>query len=189
MGYHLDIKKVQEVLDKLWIKCLSAIFLTDMILYTLARIEDKYSYIRLFTGRNAYEFINVEDCGAVHRLVFYMIAFLMGIAIISLVPNRKIPVIGTVGKRTLQIYFWHRLVLYILTFSGMTDELIKKVPSGWIWIYLAIAVVLPFVLSLKIFGVPLTFLKNSEHIMLTGINRVAVNLYNGKRVPLRYSLC
>ena len=75
---------MQEVLDKLWIKCLSAIFLTDMILYTLARIEDKYSYIRLFTGRNAYEFINVEDCGAVHRLVFYMIAFLMGIAIISL---------------------------------------------------------------------------------------------------------
>ena len=184
MGYHLDIKKVQEVLDKLWIKCLSAIFLTDMILYTLARIEDKYSYIRLFTGRNAYEFINVEDCGAVHRLVCYMIAFLMGIAIISLVPNRKIPVIGKVGKRTLQIYFWHRLVLYILTFSGMTDELIKKVPSGWIWIYLAIAVVLPFVLSLKIFGVPLTFLKNSEHIMLTGINRVAVNLYKWKESTL-----
>lgn len=108
----------------------------------------------------------------------------MGIAIISLVPNRKIPVIGTVGKRTLQIYFWHRLVLYILTFSGMTDELIKKVPSGWIWIYLAIAVVLPFVLSLKIFGVPLTFLKSSEHIMLTGINRVAVNLYKWKESTL-----
>ena len=184
VGYHLDIKKVQEVLDKLWIKCLSAIFLTDMILYTLERIEDKYSYIRLFTGRNAYEFINVEDCGAMHRLVFYMIAFLMGIAIISLVPNRKIPVIGTVGERTLQIYFWHRLVLYILTFSGMTDGLIKKVPSGWIWMYLAIAVVLPFVLSLKIFGVPLTFLKNSEHIMLTGINRVAVNLYKWKESTL-----
>ena len=65
-----------------------------------------------------------------------------------------------------------------------TDELIKKVPSGWIWMYLAIAVVLPFVLSLKIFGVPLTFLKNSEHIMLTGINRVAVNLYKWKESTL-----
>ena len=157
MGYHLDIKKVQEVLDKLWIKCLSAIFLTDMILYTLARIEDKNSYLRLFTGRNAYEFINVEDCGAVHRLVFYMIAFLMGIAIISLVPNRKIPVIGTVGKRTLQIYFWHRLVLYILTFSGMTDELIKKVTSGWIWIYLAIAVPLTHNIGIVFAGWPVTW--------------------------------
>lgn len=46
-GYCLDIKKLQEVLNKTWIKCLSAIFLTDMILYTLAKIEDNYSYIRL----------------------------------------------------------------------------------------------------------------------------------------------
>ncbi len=93
----------------------------------------------------------------------------MGIAIISLIPNRKIPVVGTVGTRTLQIYFWHRLILYILTFSGITDKLIKNVPSGWIWIYLAIAVILPFVLSVKVFGVPLTLLKNSEHIILAGI--------------------
>ena len=49
-GYCLDIKKLQEVLNKTWIKCLSAIFLTDMILYTLAKIEDNYSYIRLYTG-------------------------------------------------------------------------------------------------------------------------------------------
>jgi hypothetical protein len=66
----------------------------------------------------------------------------------------------------------------------MTDGLIKNVPSGWIWIYLVIAVVLPFVLSLKIFGVPLTFLKNSEHVMMTGINRVAVNLYKWKESTL-----
>ena len=67
----MDIKKVQEVLDKLWIKCLSAIFLTDMILYTLAKNRIKYSYIRLFTGRNAYEFINVEIVG--QCIVWYSI--------------------------------------------------------------------------------------------------------------------
>lgn len=104
-GYCLDIKNLQEVLNKTWIKCLSAIFLTDMILYTLAKIEDNYSYIRLFTGRNAYSLINVESCGAVHRLMFYVIAFLMGIAIISLIPNCKVPVVwDSWSKNTANIF-------------------------------------------------------------------------------------
>ena len=183
-GYCLDIKKLQEVLNKTWIKCLSAIFLTDMILYTLAKIEDNYSYIRLFTGRNAYSLINVESCGAVHRLMFYVIAFLMGIAIISLIPNCKVPVVGTVGARTLQIYFWHRLILYVLTFSGITGKLIKNVPSGWVWIYLAMAIILPFVLSAEVFSVPLTLLKNGENIILAGIEKLSINFYKWKESTL-----
>ena len=183
-GYCLDIKKLQEVLNKTWIKCLSAIFLTDMILYTLAKIEDNYSYIRLFTGRNAYSLINVESCGAVHRLMFYVIAFLMGIAIISLIPNCKVPVVGTVGARTLQIYFWHRLILYVLTFSGITGKLIKNVPSGWVWIYLAMAIILPFVLSAEVFSAPLTLLKNGENIILAGIEKLSINFYKWKESTL-----
>lgn len=180
IGYHLDLRKLQEMLDKLWIKCLSAIFLTDMILYTLAKIEDNYSYIRLFTGRNAYALINVENCGATHRLLFYMIAVLMGIAIISLTPNQKVPVMGLVGRRTLQIYFWHRLVLYVLTFSGMTDSLIKNMPSGWVWAYLGIAAALPFILSAKLFETPLTLIKNGENLMIAGIEKLSINFYKWK---------
>lgn len=176
-GYRLNLKTLQECLDKTWLKCLSAIFLTGVILYTLARIEDTYSYIRLFTGRNAYEFIRVESCGAVHRLLFYVIAFLMGIAIISLTPNCRIPVMGTVGKRTLQIYFWHRLILYVLTFSGVINTLIQDVPSGWVWIYLAVAIVLPFVLAAKPFSVPLTLLKKGESILLAGVEKVGQAFY------------
>lgn len=184
VGYYLDLKKLQKVLDKTWIKCLSAIFLTDMILFTLARIEDNYSYIRLFTGRNAYEFINVESCGALHRLLFYVVAVLMGIAIISLIPNCNVPVMGTVGKRTLQIYFWHRLVLYVLTFSGITDKLIASVPGEWMWIYLAMAIVLPFILSAKAFALPLTIIKNGEQFIVGGIGKVSENLYKWKESTL-----
>lgn len=184
MGYHLDLKKLQEVLDKTWLKCLSAIFITDMMLYTLAKIEDHYSYIRLFTGRNAYTLIHVQNCGAIHRIMFYVIAILMGIAIISLIPNCKIPVMGTVGKRTLQIYFWHRLVLYILTFSGLTDQLVKQNPSGWIGIYLAVATILPFILAARIFSMPLTLIKNVENTMLVGIERLSANLCKWKESTL-----
>ena len=183
-GYCLDWEKVQKALDKVWIKCLSAIFLVDMILYTLAKIEDTYSYIRLFTGRNAYALINVENCGAVHRLLFYVIAFLMGIAIISLTPNCKVPVMGTVGKKTLQIYFWHRLVLYVLTFSGMTDKLIKEVPVGWMWIYLAIAFVLPFILAKDIFSLPLTLIKDGENVLFQQIKKLSLNFYKWKESTL-----
>ncbi len=184
IGYHLDLRKLQEVLDKLWIKCLSAIFLTDMILYTLAKIEDNYSYIRLFTGRNAYALINVENCGAIHRLLFYIIAVLMGIAIISLTPNQEVPVMGLVGRRTLQIYFWHRLVLYVLTFSGMTDSLIKNMPSGWVWTYLGIAAALPFILSANFFEAPLTLIKNGENLIIAGIEKLSINFYKWKESTL-----
>lgn len=184
IGYHLDLRKLQEVLDKLWIKCLSAIFLTDMILYTLAKIEDNYSYIRLFTGRNAYALINVENCGAIHRLLFYIIAILMGIAIISLTPNQEVPVMGLVGRRTLQIYFWHRLVLYVLTFSGMTDSLIKNMPSGWVWTYLGIAAALPFILSANFFEAPLTLIKNGENLIIAGIEKLSINFYKWKESTL-----
>lgn len=184
VGYYLDLKKLQKALDKTWIKCLSAIFLTDMILFTLARIEDNYSYIRLFTGRNAYEFINVESCGALHRLLFYVVAVLMGIAIISLIPNCNVPIMGMVGKRTLQIYFWHRLVLYVLTFSGITDKLIASVPAGWIWIYLAIAIVLPFALSAEVFALPLTLIKNGEHILMAEVRKMSGNVYKWKESTL-----
>lgn len=184
IGYHLDLRKLQEVLDKLWIKCLSAIFLTDMILYTLAKIEDNYSYIRLFTGRNAYALINVENCGAIHRLLFYVIAILMGIAIISLTPNQEVPVMGLVGRRTLQIYFWHRLVLYVLTFSGMTDSLIKNMPSGWVWTYLGIAAALPFILSANFFEAPLTLIKNGENLIIAGIEKLSINFYKWKESTL-----
>ena len=176
-GYRLNLKTLQECLDKMWIKCLSAVFLTDVILYTLAKIEDTYSYIRLFTGRNAYDLINVESCGAVHRLLFYVIAFLMGIAIMSLIPDCKVPVMGIVGKRTLQIYFWHRLILYVLTFSGIINTLMKDVPSGWVWIYLIIAIFLPFVLAIEPFSIPLTLLKKGENILLAGVERAGQTFY------------
>ena len=180
IGYQLDLKKLQELFDRTWIRCLSAIFLTDMVLYTLARIEDNYSYIRLLTGRNAYTLINVENCGAVHRLLFYVIAILMGIAIISLTPDCKVPAIGTVGERTLQIYFWHRIILYVLTFSGVIDFLIRNVPTGWIWIYLISAVILPFILAAKIFSTPLTFLKNIEMKMIRKVEEVGKYFYKWK---------
>ncbi len=183
-GYCLNLKTLQECLDKTWIKCLSAIFLTDAVLYTMAKIEDTYSYIRLFTGRNAYELIHVESCGAIHRLLFYAIAFLMGIAIISLAPDCKVPIMGTIGKRTLTIYFWHRLILYVLTFSGVTKTLIEKVPVGWIWIYLAIAVLLPFVLAAEVFAIPLTLLKNTENVLLTGVRMVSLCFYKWKESTL-----
>lgn len=183
-GYCLNLKTLQECLDKTWIKCLSAIFLTDAVLYTMAKIEDTYSYIRLFTGRNAYELIHVESCGAIHRLLFYAIAFLMGIAIISLAPDCRVPIMGTIGKRTLTIYFWHRLILYVLTFSGVTKTLIQKVPVGWIWIYLAIAVLLPFVLAAEVFAIPLTLLKNTENVLLTGVRMVSLCFYKWKESTL-----
>lgn len=168
LGYHLDMRAVLKVLDRLWIKCLSAIFLTDVFLISLAKVDTLYHYIRLFTSRNAYSLIRVEHCGFFHRLGFYGLAFLMGAAIISLIPNRELPLCSEIGARTLQIYFWHRLVLYVLMFSGATDGLVRAFPTGWMWMYLAMAFLLPFVLSVQLFNAPLLMLKRLQNAIYDG---------------------
>ncbi|MDY5497911.1 MAG: hypothetical protein SPF99_08015 [Anaerobutyricum sp.] len=162
LGYHLNAQKVQKSLEKPFIKLLACVEIGTIFCFSFGKIDEIYSYIRLLTGRNAYALINIENCGFVHRLGFYLVAFLMGAAIISLIPDRKMELPGKMGQRTLQIYFWHRLVLYVLMFSGSMDLLIKTFSQSWEWIYLALSCILPVLLMPKVFSRPLLMLSDLE---------------------------
>ena len=161
-GYLLDSGQVLRFTKRRWVQIVSVVVIAAGLLVSFLCIDHIFSIIRMFTGRNAYALIRVENCGFWHRLLCYAITVAVSIAIISLTPQRKLRLAGTVGKGTLQIYFWHRLILYIMMYSGFSDAVREGCGRLWMPVYLLIAVVLTFLLAWPPFGIPLRWLKHMQ---------------------------
>lgn len=52
------------------------------------------------------------------RLVWFLVSGLMSFALLALMPNRRLPLITTIGQRTLQIYILHRPIRDLLLAGG-----------------------------------------------------------------------
>ena len=52
------------------------------------------------------------------RLAWFLVSGLMSFALLALMPNRQIPLLTTIGQRTLQIYILHRPIRDLLLASG-----------------------------------------------------------------------
>lgn len=52
------------------------------------------------------------------RLAWFLVSGLMSFALLALMPNRQIPILTTIGQRTLQIYILHRPIRDLLLASG-----------------------------------------------------------------------
>lgn len=163
LGYILNPQKVMEFTKKFWVKASSVGILLLAGYLSVAKIGEVYPWIRMFTGRNAYEFIHIEGCGFYHRVIFYVIALMMGLAIVSLVPERYHAGVSRIGRNTLQIYFWHRLVLYVIMYSGAAEFLRMTCPKTWMILFLLAAVVLCDILSMQFFALPLDLLKALQY--------------------------
>lgn len=161
-GYLLDSERVLKFIRKKRVKQISVVVVIAGLLISFYRIKDIFSYIRIFTGRNPYAAIRVEHCGWEHRLLCYGITVVMSVAIMSLMPEKKWKPAQQVGKNTLQIYFWHRLVLYIMMYSGFSDGIKQYCGSIWMIVFLTIGVALTFVLSFDLFGRPLHKIKEIQ---------------------------
>lgn len=179
LGYVLRPEDVRRVAGMTWVKRSSVVILGILAAISLFCIEDVFSYIRLLTGRNAYSLINVEGCNMLHRLGFYVVASAVSLAVISLTPEKRNAFASKIGQNTLQIYFWHRLVLYVLMYSGVADWIRVSMPVGWIVVYLGIAVLLTVGLSEPSFGKPLVKMKEYE---MAAIRRLAGRRHYQKAV-------
>jgi len=108
-----------------------------------------YALRPLLTGRNAYS-TSLGSLGCFFRLGCYGLSLVLGFALILAAPARPVGVFTLFGQRTLQVYFWHRPLLYILTFLDVNNR-ICTLPRGTI-LWLLAAVALTVILSLKPFG-------------------------------------
>ena len=59
------------------------------------------------------------------------ISALLCLAVLGIGLDVKIPLITKCGSRTLQVYFWHRTIVYMLTYYGYQAYLAKAFPERW----------------------------------------------------------
>lgn len=133
------------------LKFFSILFVFIWLFLCFYKIDSLYILRPLFTGRNSFYSQDVFSFyGPLYRLLCMIISVTMGIALVSLLPNNKIPVISTGGQRTLQIFFWHYPFIYILQKSGIVHLLEMSAIGKSLWLLISICVT--FILSTKYFS-------------------------------------
>ncbi len=153
LGYLLDRDKVLKILNKPVTRILSSVFLIGFVAFLLLFTDKIYSLRYVFTGNNPY-FEFGEDWypfGALLRLFCYGVSFATSAAILSVLPNKEIPVFSFCGTRTLPVYAFHRQILFALQYSFLGVYLGTLNPNLIVLIVFAASVLLTLVLSTKPF--------------------------------------
>lgn len=129
-----------------------------LLLWGLAclKIPKLYSLRPLFTGRNPFS-KKFLPWGCLYRLACMVITTLTSLGVLCLVPTQKIPVLSEFGRRTLQVYFYHRAVCDILWRYGLGPMLMDNPSGKLVWIALAVATAL--LTSTKLFAYPIRWLR------------------------------
>lgn len=115
-------------------------------------VRDKVYLLRyMFVGRRSYAIHEMfQPWGFFWRLFCYAITLVTGFAVLCVVPEGRIPVITTMGNRTLQIYFWHYIIQTLI--NGYGNRLCVDRPGKILW--LMTAVLLAFITGLRPFAFP-----------------------------------
>lgn len=80
------------------------------------------------------------------RLVWFLVSGIMSFALLALMPNRQVPLITTIGQRTLQIYILHRPIRDLLLASGVITAAGPE-NSVHVLLLIALSILLTIVLS------------------------------------------
>lgn len=118
-----------------------------------AAVPGLWPWVRVFTARFPYSQMALPLPGGLGRLLWYPLAALLGLALLSLAPNRPLPVVTALGGRTMQIYFWHRPALYVLEYAGAASALWGAGLAGRA-AWLALGVGFAFFFGLRPFAFP-----------------------------------
>lgn len=111
----------------------------------------------LFLGRYPYS-VNPDILrfGCLYRLLCYGITLALSFSFLVLTSRDRFLFVTQAGNRTLQSYFWHTPLQQIFTHYGVPAFFFSLPGGGWQWI--ALAVVLTFLLSFRIFGFPVNLI-------------------------------
>ncbi|MBR0309130.1 MAG: hypothetical protein IJH92_09620 [Mogibacterium sp.] len=119
IGYYLDMKEFNSFLDeKKRLRAAGWCGIAASMAVCYFGPWGLYSWRKWFTGRRSYAFLNDFFPGTYSngwwiRLAVWLVAIVITLCVVSVVPDRKLGYVTTVGARTLNIYFWHRPVCYL----------------------------------------------------------------------------
>ncbi len=154
-GYIFDAKKIEEHCKKRSPKIVSAVILTAFVLFAVF-FGERYYWLRpLVTGANPFASLNTcADYGFLIRLGYYAVSAAICYAVIVLTPSETpFGVAAKIGKRTLPVYAFHYIILYILYYNiGIQPMLEKLSPVHWEWFSLPLALAVTLVSANELFN-------------------------------------
>ncbi|MBQ2943130.1 MAG: acyltransferase family protein [Ruminococcus sp.] len=153
LGCILNAEDVLKWVNKPWVRICSAVFLVTLFTFFFLTLDASYALRYLFTGNHPYyEFGGINHyIGGFLRLLAMSISALVSFAVLSLIPNKRIPVITWSGSRTLTVYALHRPVQYIIGLTFFYKMFQDTLPVFLLPVLCVYAVVLTLMLSLKPF--------------------------------------
>lgn len=160
-GYYTSQSKIDNFINrkkKFRFIALFIFIISALLIYE--NIEYFYKYRGYFTARNPFYILINGQYGCLVRCITILISFYF-ILLILLIASRKKTLFSYIGSKTLQIYFWHYPLLYTMLKLKILDFFRSTLSDGLFYLFLvSISVIVTFILSLKIFGLPLKLLEN-----------------------------
>ena len=109
----------------------------------------------LFQERLSYaDSLNRPAFGCLYRMGNYIFAALVSVCVVILTPGRR-HLLTVLGKRSLSIYMYHRVILYLLTYLKWTKLLAWIWPAHWKILFMLFSVILTVILAYPVFEIPL----------------------------------
>ncbi len=158
LGYKIDAKALHRFVVDKKVKIACGVFIALLVI-AICGFGEKFYFLRLlFTGRNSYYAIEPYfNYGFLLRLLCYGISMLTCLSVIALTPDHtSLKAVSVFGSRTLSVYVYHNVLLYILfNHFDLREKLEALLPWGTLLIIVPLSVAITILLSFKIFYKPL----------------------------------
>ncbi|MCD7858393.1 MAG: hypothetical protein LUG55_11530 [Clostridiales bacterium] len=125
VGFWGRPERLEEFLNRVWVRVLSLVALLAVAGGCLVASGPLYNNVGFLTAADAYASLGntwLNTFGGLFRLAWYGVIAVMGAALLSVMPRKKLPLLTLCGKRWFSVYFWLRPVTYFL--RG------RRVPGG-----------------------------------------------------------
>ncbi|MCD8189830.1 MAG: acyltransferase family protein [Clostridiales bacterium] len=152
-GYFLTPEQILRVTEHWYSKLLAAALLVAACWLCLRYRDVLTPYSDFLKGRSDFsELEELAPYGGVFRLGLYAVGFLLIFCLIAVIPKIHIPVVSTVGQRTLPVYVFHyALANYLYTGFVLKDWVLDNFPNLYGLAYAVIALLIVLLFSARPF--------------------------------------
>ncbi len=160
-GYCIDRKKLEAFCDGRARKIISAIAVIAFAVIVFASGDRLYWLRPLLSGRNSFSTLgpNASAYGFFIRLIYYAVVAAVCLCIIIITPDKTpFGIAGKAGQRTLAVYGFHYIFVYLMYNVFSCKEIFDKyIPGKSEWIIIPISLAITLLLSAKPLNDMLTF--------------------------------
>lgn len=149
-GYLLRAEKLQEAVSKKWMKIAALLFFAVVVWLLATQLDACYRFLPVLKGKTPYVKWKYDGMMApVMRLLWYVYATVFSLSVLVWTPKKK-SVLTVIGSRTMTIYTWHYLLMFLFYSALGGEDLIKKImPSHYLWAVFAVSILITVILAWK----------------------------------------